>query len=87
MSEVSPAAESTFADSSESIAIVIVRTVADAEGVDPVALEPPLHDAVDPDALESLFPDGADGVVRFEYCGHEVAVSSDGVVTLTEPAP
>lgn len=69
----------------------VVEAVAEAEGVDPVELEP-LCKVIDTDALESLFrpqltvgavPD-PESVARFEYCGYEVTVSAVGTVSLTE---
>lgn len=69
----------------------VVEAVADAEGVDPLDLEP-LSTAVDVDALESLFrpqltvgsvPD-PQSEVRFEYHGYEVRFSAIGRVTLSD---
>lgn len=67
----------------------VVERVADAENVDPLALDVPLYDAVDPDALDALFgpTDGAPrttGRVTFVYYGHTVVVASDGTVTLPD---
>ena len=64
----------------------VVEAVAAIEGCDPLLLEPPLYQAVDPDALDSLFPDrqqptGA-GRVSFTYLGHDVVVYDDGSVTV-----
>lgn len=63
----------------------VIERVADAEGVDPKALDPPLYDVIDPDALDRLFVDGGtgeNGRVVFEYAGYEVHVSTDGQVDL-----
>ncbi|WP_135819698.1 HalOD1 output domain-containing protein [Halostella litorea] len=51
---------------------------------------PPLYDAVDPDALDSLLDDGSrltgfDGHVSFTYHGYEVTVHSHGYLTLRRP--
>ena len=60
--------------------IMVVETVAEAEGVDPVALEPPLYDVIDTDALDALFrrSDGTRsdtiGTLEFTYRGHTVVV-------------
>ena len=68
-----------------SLTLAIVGEVADREGVDPLDLEPPLHDVVDPDALEALFSDSIDGTTRedvaveFDYCGHRVLVDGGTV--------
>lgn len=85
MSEISVASESPSpADRSESLSQVVVEAVASAEGVDPLDLEVPLYEAVDPDALDALFQSGTtvEGRVEFEYYGYEVAVTGDGCVTL-----
>ncbi|WP_135820177.1 HalOD1 output domain-containing protein [Halostella litorea] len=68
----------------------VVESVAEAEGVDPVDLTPPLNDVVDLDALDALFaPVGgvprAVGRVEFRYDGYVVVVEADGSVTV-EPA-
>lgn len=68
----------------------IVEAVADAEGVDPLEL-PPLYDAVDPDAVDSLFAPqlrvgsvpSHDAAVRFEYHGYVVRVAATGRISLT----
>lgn len=70
----------------------VVEAVADAEGVPPEKLCPPeyesLHHVIDPQALDALFepkPDGtprSPGRVSFPFCGYDVAVESDGSVTL-----
>lgn len=73
------------------ISTEIVRRVSIRENVEPGNL-PPLDDAVDADALESLFGPKADGrprsgagTVQFRYAGYRVCVTSDGAVEL-EPA-
>lgn len=68
-----------------SLTLTIVGEVADREGVDPLDLEPPLHEIVDPDALEALFSDSIDGTTRedvaveFDYCGYRVLVDGGDV--------
>lgn len=60
--------------------IEVVEAVAEAEGIDPVTLEPPLYDVIDTDALDALFrrSDGTRsdtiGTVEFTYRGHTVVV-------------
>lgn len=71
-----------------SISHGVVTAVADAKDVDPVDLRP-LHDVIDPDALEALFDetDGSrlrTGHVAFDYEGFLVQVEDDGAVTVTE---
>ncbi|QIO24471.1 HalOD1 output domain-containing protein [Haloarcula sp. JP-L23] len=52
----------------------IVDAVAEAECVEPVTLDPPLAEVVDPDALETLIEDSATSnlEIRFAYRGHDV---------------
>jgi len=68
----------------------IVNGVAALEGVDPMAL-PPLFNAVDPDALTTVFTATASGIrrsgsIEFPYAGHQVRVTfaddGDAVVTI-----
>lgn len=70
----------------------VVTAVAKAEDVPVEELCPPeyqpLHDVVDPQALDELFTPKADGSPRgpghvsFTFCGYEITVESDGSVTL-----
>lgn len=70
----------------------VVRAVAQREDVDPVELSPPeyepLHDVVDPTALDALFaprPEGTPrrgGRVEFTFCGYDVTVESDGTISI-----
>ncbi|MFC4544104.1 HalOD1 output domain-containing protein [Halosolutus amylolyticus] len=54
----------------------VITAVARLEGCNPMDL-PPLYDAIDPEAIDALFPDepncGADRV-SFRYCGYEIDV-------------
>lgn len=59
----------------------VVTAVADAKGVGPTDLEP-LHYAIDPDSLDSLFRSGTAGAIVFSYEGCEVTVDADGDVSL-----
>jgi len=65
------------------LSMTVVECVADAEDVDPVALEP-LYDAIDPDLLDSL-PDAAGfSTLEFDYQGYTVAVTAaDEGMTVT----
>ena len=70
----------------------VVTAVADAEDVPVEELCPPdyqpLHDVIDPQALDELFEPKSDGTFRgpgevsFTFCGYDVTVESDGSVTL-----
>jgi hypothetical protein len=71
--------------------IRVVREVAAREGVDPTDLEPPLHEVVDPDALDALFRPRDDAsehatTVEFTYRGHRVRVHGPGTVDVNAPA-
>ena len=70
------------------ISEVVVRTVAQAKGVDPLELEP-LYGVVDPDALDSIFSSkdtSSDTKLGFTMAGCEVVVRGDGEVSVTPPA-
>lgn len=76
-----------------SISIEVVSRVADLKGCDPVDLSP-LHEILDPDALDALFrplQDGTsrvgEGFVRFEYEGYRVTVTGDGEIDAVETRP
>lgn len=84
-----PAPENAAATADDPVSMAVVEAVAAREGVDPVELSPPLNDAIDPDALDSLFSSRADesaGIesLQFEFCGYTVTLSGDGDVTLEE---
>jgi hypothetical protein len=62
--------------------MTVVEAVADAERVEPVELPTPLADAINPDALDSLFQNGT-GRVSFDYSGYEITVEENGTVKVT----
>ncbi|WP_408957618.1 HalOD1 output domain-containing protein [Natrinema sp. 74] len=69
----------------------VVRAVAAEEGIDPAELRPPLHDIVDADALDELFPSTADSsnaarAVEFAYRGKRVCIDSAGTVEIAASA-
>jgi hypothetical protein len=66
----------------------VIAAVADEVGIDPSELPEPLYEAVDPDALDSLFAgtDSGPGSVTFLYCGCEVTVTSDDEVSVETTA-
>ncbi|OVE86169.1 HalOD1 output domain-containing protein [Natronolimnobius baerhuensis] len=78
------------ANASQSVSYAVITAIAEREGVDPTAIEPPeyeaLYDAINPEALDALFAPRTDGQVRttgrveFTYCDYHVIVSSDGDV-------
>jgi hypothetical protein len=63
----------------QTVSTAVVEAVAEAEGISPTEMEPPLHRAIDPDALNELFgperssPDG-EFRVSFTYSGYEITV-------------
>ena len=62
----------------------IVTQIAAAEGVEPIDLEPPLHDVVDPDALDRLIESARTDVsITFTYRGYRVRVDGTGGVDVT----
>jgi hypothetical protein len=70
-----------------SVALRVLRRVADRHGCDPVDLEPPLVDRIDPEALEAIYAaEGANATVTFDYAGHRVRVDGRDGVTV-EPTP
>lgn len=78
--------DSPLRDASPSEAVV--EAVAEAKGVSPLALEQPLYEVVDPDALDALFA-GSGGTVaclRFTYQGYAVEIAGDGEISLVEIA-
>lgn len=59
----------------------VVDAIASLEGVASTDLDPVRYDAIDPDALDSLFAGSrAMGTVEFSYHGYEVVVRGDGRV-------
>ena len=71
------------------LSLCLLKRVAEADGVDPVELDPPLNDVVDAVALDRLFESTPRddrtrrGSVSFRYRDYDVTVHSDGCVELT----
>lgn len=61
----------------------VVQKVATASSTDVMEL-PALWDAIEPDALDKLVEEMADGEVSFAYAGYEVTVTSDETIDLRE---
>ncbi|MFC6718897.1 HalOD1 output domain-containing protein [Natrialbaceae archaeon GCM10025810] len=68
-------------DSENTPLYAVVSAVAEAEEVDPVDL-PPLYNAIDLEALNTLFTSESGTVsrVEFEYAGYSVVVRGEGSV-------
>ena len=72
----------------------VVEKLAAARGVEPVEMDRPLNDSIDPDALDAIFAprhDGAprtgDGYVEFSAYGYRVRVRKNGTVRLARLEP
>jgi len=67
-------------DGDRAVSDAAVAAIAEAEGVAPTELAPPLYESVDPEALDDLFsvPLG-DVRVSFVHREYEVTVRSEGV--------
>lgn len=85
----SPTVPSSSA-SPECLSHTIVEIIADLEGTSPTKLQPTLHSAVDPEALESLArsmsrnESPSSGRINFTYYGYEVCIHGDGEIAVTE---
>lgn len=71
------------------VSLEVAEKVAEQEETDPTELHPPLHTAIDPEALDALFQstpatDRTDGIVTFQYKGYRVCVDSSGEVKIGE---
>lgn len=71
---------------SDAVLNEITNRIADRKGVHPLALEPPLNDVIDPDALETLADssecrqDSSRLSVEFPYAGYTITVDGTGEV-------
>lgn len=73
----------TLTDGDSDLGYRIVTEVARREGTDPLALEVPLYEVVDVDAMASILHSaGPDTTITFRYVGREVTVSGDGSVVV-----
>jgi hypothetical protein len=71
----------------EPLSATVIRAVAAAKGVDPTDCDLELYEAVDLEALDTLFEGRSrDGRWRFEFsiADHLVVVEGDGSVTIYE---
>lgn len=66
----------------DQICIDVIETIASVTDSDPLTMNPPLYDVIDTDALDSLYSNGADVSVAFEYDGHEVHIDTDRTITV-----
>ena len=63
--------------------VAVVCEIADREGVDPTALQPPLWNVVDPEAMDRLVGgETGDCSIRFQYLDYEICVDGASGVTV-----
>ncbi|SDR36074.1 HalOD1 output domain-containing protein [Natronobacterium texcoconense] len=63
---------------------MVVEEVAAAEEIEPVALDRPLYETIDPDALDNLLESATRGTaVTFTYCGYAIRIDESGTVSLS----
>lgn len=71
-------------DEADPVYTEVVRAVAREKGVDPLTLDPPLYDVLDPEALDSLYRSGRSPrtplEVSFSYADCTVTVDDEGSV-------
>lgn len=65
----------------ENVSQKVVRAVAQEKGMSETEI-PPLYEAIDPDALNTLFKQSRQGQLSFDYSGYVVTVWNDGDVLL-----
>lgn len=58
----------------------VVTAVADVKHKDPTILSPPLYEAIDPDALDSLMASPNTSRIQFEYADYHITVTSDEII-------
>jgi len=73
----------------QSASEAVIEAVARRKGVDPLELDTPLYDAVNPDELNVILdgtarPGRSPVEVTFRYAGYTVSIDGDLTVTLTE---
>lgn len=75
-------------NNTQSVSLKIVEKIAEREQVSPEELQPPIHYAIDTDALDSLYQsntsDRRPATVEFEYKGYTVVVDSTGDVDIRD---
>jgi len=68
---------------SGAVSLAVVEALAEAQDVSPLELDPPLFDAVDPEALDGLFAASdaiVEGRIVFTVDGYEVTVTAENDV-------
>jgi len=64
------------------ISMSVIDAVADAEGISPTQLSPPLYESINSEALDALIQN-SDATVEFSYHDYLVRVESPDRVTVT----
>lgn len=73
-------------DETQSISRQVLEVVAAEAGTTPLALETPLYEVVDPDALDALYgANGAAPTIEFTYLGYSVSIDGEGDVSVSNP--
>lgn len=78
----------TTTTDADAVSEAIVTEIADAKGVSPLDVSPPLYEAIDPDALEAVVasmqsqPTEPAGRLEFAYSGYDVTVTEEGGVSI-----
>lgn len=67
------------------LVFAVLDAVSNEEGIEPEEIDTPLHNAIDPGAMNTLFEGRTDtiGSINFEYRGHCVTVCPDGSVEVS----
>lgn len=71
------------------VSILIIEKVAAQEEVDPTDVTQPMHEVIDPDALDALCSTEqgtaeSEVQVTFNYCGYRIMVHGDGRVSVID---
>jgi len=67
----------------ETLSTAVIAGIASQLSVEPTDLDTPLFEAINPEALDTLFRDST-GAVTFRYENYDVTVHSDGRVELVD---
>ncbi|WP_435181482.1 HalOD1 output domain-containing protein [Halorussus sp. AFM4] len=67
-------------DGERPLSLTVLECVSKVDGREPETL-PPLHEAINPEALNNLFHGRDFGEVTFTYLDYEITVNSDAITT------
>ncbi|UPV76895.1 hypothetical protein M0R89_20735 (plasmid) [Halorussus limi] len=65
-------------EGNEPLSLAVINCVSKMDDDKPEA-RPPLHEAIDPEALDNLFRNRRNGEVTFTYLDYEITVDGDAV--------